>query len=90
MLEATTEATNLTKTIDVSEAQSRFNEILSLVVEGAEIILTEDNKPVARLVAFGASEAPGASRVAGLHNGAIWTSNDFDQPLPDEFWIGTE
>src|SRR5437870_1710899 len=35
------EATNLTKTIDVSEAQAHFNEILSLVVEGAEVILTK-------------------------------------------------
>lgn len=25
-------------------------------------------------------------RVAGLHQGAIWTSDDFDEPLPDEFW----
>jgi antitoxin (DNA-binding transcriptional repressor) of toxin-antitoxin stability system len=81
------EATNLTKTIDVGEAQSHFSEILSLVAEGAEVILTEDNKPVARLVAFSASDT---SRVAGLHNNAIWTSDDFDGPLPDEFWIGTE
>jgi prevent-host-death family protein len=84
------EAANITKTIDVSEAQAHFNELLALAVEGTEIILTEDNKPVARLLAFGASDAPSVSRVAGLHSGAIWTSNDFDQPLPDEFWIGTE
>jgi hypothetical protein len=28
-------------------------------------------------------------RVAGLHAGAVWTSDDFDEPLPDDFWIGT-
>ena len=28
-------------------------------------------------------------RKAGLHAGAIWTSDDFDEPLPDEFWTGT-
>ena len=27
-------------------------------------------------------------RVAGLHRGAAWVSEDFDQPLPDEFWMG--
>jgi hypothetical protein len=27
-----------------------------------------------------------APRVAGLHPGAIWASEDFDEPLPDEFW----
>lgn len=28
------------------------------------------------------------SRVAGLHTGAIWTSGDFDDPLPEDFWTG--
>ena len=28
-------------------------------------------------------------RKAGLNAGAIWTSDDFDEPLPDEFWTGT-
>jgi len=37
--------------------------------------------PVARLV-------PISVRAAGLHAGAIWTSPDFDEPLPDEFWMG--
>jgi hypothetical protein len=27
-------------------------------------------------------------RVAGLHNGSIWISPDFDAPLPDNFWTG--
>ena len=27
-------------------------------------------------------------RVADLNRGTIWTSEDFDQPLPDEFWLG--
>ncbi len=81
------EATNLTKTINVSEAQSRLSEILSLVAAGAEIILTEGEKPIARLVPPESSITP---RIAGLHSGAISTSDDFDQPLPDEFWLGTE
>ena len=29
-------------------------------------------------------------RIPGLHRGAIWTSEDFDEPLPDEFWTGSE
>ena len=28
------------------------------------------------------------ARVPGLHPGEILTSDDFDQPLPDEFWTG--
>jgi len=29
-------------------------------------------------------------RVAGLNRGQIWVSEDFDAPLPNEFWLGEE
>ncbi|HZH29653.1 MAG TPA: hypothetical protein VEY11_02585 [Pyrinomonadaceae bacterium] len=29
-------------------------------------------------------------KIAGLNRGAIWMSDDFDEPLPEEFWTGTE
>jgi len=74
-----------TKTIDIHEDKPQLNELLPLVTAGTEIILTEGDTPVARLVPF--SAAPG-TRVPGLHAGAIWKSQDFDAPLPDEFWIG--
>lgn len=28
--------------------------------------------------------------VAGPNRGQIWVSEDFDAPLPDEFWLGQE
>jgi prevent-host-death family protein len=76
-----------TKTVDVQEAQANLTELLSLVAAGTEIILTEDNTPLARLVPM---TSPAQPRVAGLHRGATWTSDDFDEPLPDEFWTGTQ
>jgi hypothetical protein len=27
-------------------------------------------------------------RAFGLHSGAVWMSDDFDEPLPDSFWLG--
>ncbi len=27
-------------------------------------------------------------RIAGLHAGTAWISDDFDLPLPEEFWTG--
>jgi len=74
-----------TKTVDVHEAQAHLVELLSLVTAGTEIILTEGSTPLARIVPM--TEA--TPRVAGLHPGAIWTSKDFDEPLPEEFWTGT-
>lgn len=29
-------------------------------------------------------------RVVGLHQGAARVSEDFDEPLPDEFWMGNQ
>ncbi len=29
-------------------------------------------------------------RIAGLNRGSIKLSDDFDEPLPDEFWLGIE
>lgn len=29
-------------------------------------------------------------RIPGLHAGTTWVSADFDDPLPDEFWLGEE
>ena len=75
----------LTKTVDVSEAQSNLKELLSLVQIGTEIVLTEGSTPVARLVPIVSSDTPPQ---AGLHPGAIWVSDDFDQPLPEDFWTG--
>ncbi|MCB0195901.1 MAG: toxin-antitoxin (TA) system antitoxin [Anaerolineae bacterium] len=77
-----------TKTVEVEQTQTYLKELLSLVGNGSEIILTQDNTPVARLVPI--TTSPTAPRIAGLHPDAIWTSDDFDEPLSEEFWLGDE
>jgi hypothetical protein len=46
--------------------------------------VTEDGVPRARLLPLQALQ-PVASRVPGLHPGAIQPADDFDEPLPEEF-----
>jgi antitoxin (DNA-binding transcriptional repressor) of toxin-antitoxin stability system len=72
----------LTRTIDVRKEPPDLEGLLSLVAQGTEVVLTEGDTPIARLVPVG-------KRVAGLHAGAISTTEDFDEPLPDEFWTGS-
>ena len=74
----------MTKTADLSEIEHNLTGILSLLSAGAEIIVTANNKPLARLVPIQQS----ASRIAGLHEGAMEMRDDFTDPLPDEFWMG--
>jgi antitoxin (DNA-binding transcriptional repressor) of toxin-antitoxin stability system len=74
-----------TTTVEVQELQARFGEVLSLAAAGAEVIVTEGHVPRARLVPL----VPGRARTPGLHPGTIQTSEDFDAPLPEDFWTGT-
>jgi prevent-host-death family protein len=71
--------------VDIDEAKRRLTELVSLAKRGEEVTITEQDKPVARLVAL---TAPQGIRVSGLNRGEIWVSEDFDEPLPDEFWSG--
>ena len=33
---------------------------------------------------------PQQKGIAGLGQGKWWVADDFDAPLPDEFWLGTD
>ena len=70
----------LTKTV-VQEAQTNLKELLSLALKGIEVVLTDGGIPLVHLAPIA---SPPKQRTAGLHAGAIWTSDDFDEPLPDE------
>lgn len=78
----------LTKTIDIHDAKEQLLELLSVVDTGTEVILTEADMPRARLVSI--VETVGTTvRKAGLHPGSMEIDDDFDEPLPDEFWFGS-
>ena len=71
------------KTVDIDEAQVQLKELLSLIGAGTEIVLTQEDTPIARIISIESTSSP---RVAGLHQGAMKTTDDFDEPLSDEFW----
>ena len=70
-----------TRTIDISKQPPDLESILPIVAEGTLVILTKGDTPIARI-------APAGKRIAGLNEGASWMSEDFDEPLPDDFWLG--
>ena len=77
----------VTKTIDISEARAQLPELLGLTLAGIEIIIVAGDKPLAKFSPLGGTSA---KRIAGLDDGASWISADFDEPLPDEFWMGND
>ena len=72
--------------IDIQIVFPTLQELLVSVREGKEVLITEGNIPLARLM----PAEPVVRRTAGLHEGAIQISDDFDAPLPDSFWLGEE
>jgi antitoxin (DNA-binding transcriptional repressor) of toxin-antitoxin stability system len=74
------------KTVDIHDKQTSLSELVSLALEGNEVIIADDDKPLARLVPISESKQ---LRIPGLNRGEIWTREDFDEPLPESFWTGT-
>jgi antitoxin (DNA-binding transcriptional repressor) of toxin-antitoxin stability system len=77
-----------TKTVSVKDAQAQFLELLDLVSQGNRVVIEKDEEPLAEIVAI--STPKKGKRVAGLNRGTAWVSDDFDAPLPDEFWLGEQ
>jgi antitoxin (DNA-binding transcriptional repressor) of toxin-antitoxin stability system len=65
-------------TVDIRDVQARWAELLQLVLAGNEVLLTQAQKPVMRLVPVTNGEK---ARISGLHAGMGWMSEDFDDAL---------
>jgi prevent-host-death family protein len=72
----------MSTTVEVRELATRLGELVELATSGAEIIVTEAGVPRARLIPLDQSKP----RVLGLHPGAMKMAEDFDAPLPEEFY----
>jgi antitoxin (DNA-binding transcriptional repressor) of toxin-antitoxin stability system len=75
-----------TITVDIQNTQINWQAVLSEMRAGSKVVLVDGETPVAQLTPVEESEA--GTRIPDLSRGAIWTSEDFDDPLPDEFWLG--
>ncbi|QFS49086.1 type II toxin-antitoxin system Phd/YefM family antitoxin [Nostoc sphaeroides] len=76
-----------TKNIDIQQTSISVSDLLSLMQDhNTEIILTNGDKPFAKVIPI-ASVQEKIIPKAGLNLGAMVMSDDFDEPLPDEFWL---
>ena len=75
------------KSVTMQEAEGHLDELLALVVQGEEVIITKDDQPCAKLVAV--PLIPKTPRAFGQHTGKAWMSEDFNAPMPDNFWLGS-
>jgi prevent-host-death family protein len=70
-----------------SVASRQLADLLAIVEHNDEVVIAQNGQPIARLTSVALMKK---KRIAGLNRGMIWTSEDFDAPLPDEFWLGKE
>lgn len=75
------------ESIELADLQNRFEEILDQAASGAEFIILDNGRPRAMLIPIRQDRN---HRKPGLHPGAIEMGPDFDDPLPDSFWLGDE
>jgi antitoxin (DNA-binding transcriptional repressor) of toxin-antitoxin stability system len=57
------------------------------VEQGEEVLIIGDNKTKIKLVSF--TKKP-KKRVFGQHRELAIMSEDFNSPLPDNFWLGND
>ncbi|MCE2671130.1 MAG: DUF2281 domain-containing protein [Microcystis sp.] len=66
------------------------NKITESIINKLQEIPLDKQKQILEYVeALTEEKEPSSSqkkRVFGLHQGKIWMSDDFNQPLPDNFW----
>jgi antitoxin (DNA-binding transcriptional repressor) of toxin-antitoxin stability system len=71
-------------TIDIRTART-LEDLLKLIAQGEEVMIADGDTPVARLLPATAKRR----RIPDLFPNSVIMADDFDDPLPDEFWLGS-
>ncbi|MBK9215758.1 MAG: toxin-antitoxin (TA) system antitoxin [Chloracidobacterium sp.] len=78
------------QTVNIDKVDQQLAELLSIAREKGEIQIVQNGEPLGLLESVAPPEKK-KKRVAGLHEGnIIFMAEDFDAPLPDEFWLGED
>jgi prevent-host-death family protein len=67
--------------VTVQEAQAKLADLIHRLTHGEEVVITENNEPVAKLVRTEPKKL--RPRQAGSAKGKIWIAPDFDEPLEE-------
>lgn len=75
--------------VGVYDARATFSSLLDRAAAGEEIVITRHGEPVAML---GPAPADAHTKqvVFGWSDETFEIPDDFDDPLPDEFWLGKD
>lgn len=74
-----------TRTVSVQEAEKHLAELIGLAAKGDDIVIAGDDQARVKLVPV---PRKANKRVFGQHRGYMHMGEDFDAPLPEDFWLG--
>ena len=69
--------------VDIHEASSHFLELMERVAKGEEVIIEQNDQPVARISSLPTSSSAKQPRQFGSAKGLIHIADDFGEPLQD-------
>lgn len=67
--------------VDITEAKIKIESLLQSALEGEEIVITQNERPILKLIQL--AQPTTKRRQRGSAKGQIWMSPDFDEPLED-------
>lgn len=73
----------MTKILSVNEVSMQT--VIALTRNGDEIVLEENGRAIAKITPIEEAKEQ-KTRIAGLGQGTMWMSDDFDAELSDDFW----
>ena len=68
--------------VTIEEAQARLPELVHRLTPDEEVVITENDQPVARLVRS-APQPPAKRRLGTMKGSVLYLASDFDAPLED-------
>ncbi|MGA7932139.1 MAG: DUF2281 domain-containing protein [Kovacikia sp.] len=84
--------TTSTDAIDelIQKCQALPPDLQQQVINFVEFLLSKHVTNQEAVEQKGTESEAKPKRILGLHRGQVWMSDNFDAPLPDEFWLGEE
>lgn len=70
-------------TVSIQEAQAKLAELIHRLTPEEEVVITENDQPVARLVTTAIREQRPPRRPGTLRGTVLYMAPDFDAPLED-------
>ncbi|WP_119677886.1 type II toxin-antitoxin system Phd/YefM family antitoxin [Indioceanicola profundi] len=70
------------KTLNLYEAKTHLSSLVDEAEAGAEIVISKNGKPKAKLVPFEPPAPKQPRKPAGVL-GVVWIADDFDEPDPE-------